>query len=141
MTLNLPKLPQNVFRALLIILFALAGLSYAPDIVSAQSGGGTGRIEGTILDSSSAVVPEAEVTVRSSDTGISAAVRSDKDGHFIVLYLTPGSYSISIKKDGFQTAELRNVTVSVGTTSSIQLRLALGSVSITRECQHGCLVR
>jgi Carboxypeptidase regulatory-like domain len=116
---------------LVVLLLAFWHMGFSPNKVCAQSGAGTGRIEGTILDSSGSVVPGAQVTVRSTATGISTAVTSDNNGRFIFLYLTPAFYDISIKKDGFETTELKDVGVSVGTTSSLQPRLKIGSVSTT----------
>ena len=58
-------------------------------------------------------------------------VSSEDDGHFVVLYLAPGSYDVSIKKDGFAAAEIKQVAVRVGTTSSVQTQLKVGNVSVT----------
>jgi len=65
-------------------------------------------------------VPGALVTARGEATNITASVTSEDDGHFIFLYLAPGSYDISVKKDGFDSAEMQHVEVRVGTTSSVR---------------------
>jgi len=76
-------------------------------------------------------VPGALVTAREETTNIPASVSTGEDGHFVILYLAPGSYDISIKKDGFDGAEIKQVVVRVGTTSSVQPVLKIGSVNIT----------
>jgi hypothetical protein len=64
-------------------------------------------------------------------TNIVVSVASEDDGHFVVLYLAPGSYDVSIKKDGFASTEIKQVVVRVGTISSVQPQLKVGNVSIT----------
>ena len=115
--------------ALMLFLIALGLLSQDP--ARAQAGAGTGRIEGTLTDSSGAVVPGGQVTAREETTNITASVTSEDDGHFIFLYLAPGTYDISIRKDGFDRAEIQHVEVRVGTTSSVRPLLRIGNVSVT----------
>src|ERR1700739_2208412 len=78
--------------ALLLGVFGLLFLFQNP--ARAQAGAGTGRIEGTVTDSSGAVVPGVQVTAREETTNITASVTSEDDGHFVFLYLAPGSYDI-----------------------------------------------
>ena len=117
--------------ALGLFLLALGTLFLFPDTARAQAGAGTGRIEGTVTDSSGAVVAGAQVTARGEATNITASVTSEDDGHFIFLYLAPGSYDISVKKDGFDSALMQHVEVRVGTTSSVRPQLKIGNVSVT----------
>src|SRR3984893_2047328 len=113
-------------------LFVLAmGMLFFQDPARAQAGAGTGRVEGTVTDSSGAVVAGAQVTARGEATNITASVTSEDDGHFIFLYLAPGSYDISVKKDGFDSALMQHVEVRVGTTSSVRPQLKIGNVSVT----------
>src|ERR1700730_11343026 len=115
--------------ALLLGGFAVLFLFQSP--IRAQAGAGTGRVEGTVTDSSGAVVAGAQVTARGEATNITASVTSEDDGHFIFLYLAPGSYDISVKKDGFDRAKMQRVEVRVGTTSSVRPQLKIGNVSVT----------
>ncbi len=84
----------------------------------------------TVTDSSGAVVPGAQVIAREEATNITASVTSEDDGHFLFLYLVPGSYDISVKKEGFDSAEMQHVEVRVGTTSSVRPQLRIGNVSV-----------
>jgi hypothetical protein len=96
-----------------------------------QAAAGSGRIEGTAVDSSGAVVPDAKVIVRSKATGITQTVNTESTGHFIVSYLIPGTYDVSIQKDGFATTSLKDVIVSVGTTTPVEAKLTVGNISTT----------
>ena len=118
-------------RTVLIWTTILPGFGLFDRAILAQSGAGTGRIEGTVLDSSGAVVPGAEVSVQNEQTGVSTGVTSEADGHFLVLYLPPAPYTVTTKKAGFTATEIPHVQVSVGTTSQLQPKLNPGSVSVT----------
>src|SRR5258708_39517709 len=91
-----------------------------PVHIATQSGLGSGRLEGTVLDPSSAVLPGAMVTARNRATGISETKTSDADGHFVFLYLVPGTYEVSIVKSGFGNLLFKDVVVNVGTTAGIR---------------------
>src|SRR6266404_703411 len=128
------SISRNCFvrrQGALFLLVALGLLFFFQAPTRAQAGAGTGRIEGTVTDSSGAVVPGAQVTAREESTNITASVVSEDDGHFIFLYLAPGSYDIAVKKDGFDSAQMQHVEVRVGTTSSVRPQLKIGNVSVT----------
>src|SRR5689334_766611 len=63
----------------------------------AQFGSG---IQGTILDSSGAVVPDVRVTVTNVETGVSRDVLTSDTGVFRVLSLGAGVYSVKAAKEG-----------------------------------------
>ena len=106
-------------------------------LLHSQSAAATGRLEGTIADPSGAAVADAEVAVRNQSTGVSTVVHSTADGEFVVLYLDPGTYEVSIQKSGFGNLVLKDVAVSVGTRAILHPQLAVGkvgeTVSVTAE--------
>jgi hypothetical protein len=93
----------------------------------AQSGLGSGRIDGTVTDESGGTVVTATITARNDATGVTTAQASDPSGHFLFPYLTPGTYRVSVEKAGFTTLQLEHVVVAVGTTISLQPQLTVGS--------------
>jgi hypothetical protein len=126
---NWERLCVLVRMSILLACCALA-VGWLAEPTSAQSGLGSGRVEGTVLDPSGANVVGAKVTARSDTTGLTTTQTSDVNGHFLFLYLLPESYHITIEKDGFKTTELDNVQVVVGTTVSLKPQLAIGSVDL-----------
>jgi hypothetical protein len=92
-----------------------------------QSGLGSGRVEGTVMDESGATVAAATVTIRNDATAVAAIQSSDSSGHFLFPYLTPGTYHVSVEKSGFNLTQLDSVVVAVGTTISLRPQLAVGS--------------
>jgi hypothetical protein len=100
-------------------------------LVHSQSAAATGRLEGIITDPSGAAVPDAEVTIRNQDTGVTTTVRSTAEGEFVVLYLDPGSYEISIEKSGFGKLVLRDTAITVGGRAILRPRLSVGKIDTT----------
>src|SRR5271170_620911 len=85
-----------ITRAMLLIgVFCLLGFQVA-------NAGVTGSISGIVTDKSDAVVAGAEVTARSVETGIESVVVTDQKGFYSFLALPVGTYTISVRKDGFK---------------------------------------
>jgi hypothetical protein len=64
----------------------------------------TGRISGTVADSSGAVVPGASVTVLNEGTGLTWKARANERGFYVALQLPVGTYSVEAEFTGFQKA-------------------------------------
>src|SRR5437868_3182619 len=99
--------------------------------VHAQSASSTGRLEGAVTDRTGAAVPDANITVRNQNTGISTTLQSNAEGEFTFLYLDPSKYEVSIQKSGFSTHVLKDVTVSVGTRAILHPQLTVGKLETT----------
>jgi hypothetical protein len=99
--------------------------------VSGQSDRGT--ITGTVTDSSGAAVPGANVTVTNLATNANSTAVTTGDGVYSIVALQPGSYRVRIEKSGFKRAEIGQVAVVVGNTTSANVVLEIGQVSETVE--------
>ncbi|GAA3751396.1 TonB-dependent receptor [Terriglobus aquaticus] len=95
-----------------------------------------GSIQGTVTDPSGARVPNAEVTITGTDTGVSAKTHTDASGFYAAGPLNPGRYSIQIVAPGFQQLTV-NTTVSTGTATSGNAKLTLGDSGTTVEVTTG----
>ena len=60
---------------------------------------------GIVTDSSGAAIPEAAVKVTNMDTGVSSPAVTNNDGSYLVAFLNPGRYSISVERAGFKAFE------------------------------------
>jgi hypothetical protein len=125
-----PRFYPSVFSLGLALLLTMI-LILTATAVHAQSASATGRLEGTVTDSSGAAVPAADITVRNQDTGISATLQSGTEGEFTFLYLDPGTYEVSIRKAGFNKLVLKDIAITVGTRAIIRPQLAVGKVETT----------
>ena len=72
-----------------------------PSPSSAQIGG-SGTIQGTVLDNSGGAVPGATVTATNADTGIETIRQTTAAGVYSLAPLPPGRYTVTVTLDGFQ---------------------------------------
>src|SRR5450759_3645016 len=75
------------------------GLAFAGLLASQEF---RATISGRVQDISGAVVPGAAVIVVNVDTNIKNEVRSDADGTYVVPFLRPGNYSLTVEVAGFK---------------------------------------
>jgi len=108
----------------------LALVVLSGSLTHGQASLGTGRIEGTIVDTSGAAIADSTVVAASASTGISLTQKSDATGHFVFLSLVPASYQVTIQKPGFKTDISNDVLVKVGTTTTLRRQLAVGDIDI-----------
>jgi hypothetical protein len=93
----------------------------------------TGTILGDVKDPTGASVPKAEVTVTNTQTNISVTVTTNESGAYTVPQLIPGTYSVTIKLQGFQTASVPSLTLEAGDRRRTDATLAVGAISQTVE--------
>ncbi len=104
-----------------LLMAGLAGVWLAP----AQQ---YTHLSGLIRDPSGAVAPGAAVTVVNQDTGFRRVVRSQSNGRYVVAFLQPGLYKITVRKPGFRTLIRYGVKLDAGQPVQLDFRLVLGSV-------------
>jgi hypothetical protein len=91
----------------------------------------TGTISGRITDAQGLAVPGTTVTL----TGAQGARTfvTDGDGNFSAPFLTPGAYTVRAELQGFKAVEARNVNVSLGQTTTLNLKMEVGGLTETVE--------
>jgi hypothetical protein len=114
--------------------FALSCTLSIPAAVNAQFRAG---LQGSVLDPSGAVVPDASVTLHSSETGRELRVRSNESGYYRFAALPPGLYSVIAEKAGFKKLTLEDVVVAAEEVRGLNLPLETGeftqSVTVTEQ--------
>ncbi len=93
----------------------------------------TGSIVGQVSDPSGSAVPGATVTVRNEGTGLTAEAVVDQSGSYSVPNLFAGVYSITVRKPGFETVDLRNIQLLASQTVRQDVTLRVGEVRQTVE--------
>ena len=89
--------------------------------------GVTGRIAGTVVDSSEAVIANATVTVTNQDTGVAITTATDARGSFQANNLTPGNYQVQVVAAGMQTKISKGIVVTVDSTTPVPIKLKIGA--------------
>ncbi len=116
---------RGLFAALLTI--ALLNFTCLIELASAQQT--LGSINGTVTDSSGAVVQGASVKVHSGATNLEVVAQSKSDGSFSIADLPIGDYEVTFTKDGFQTAVYPAIIVQGSRTTTVNSKLKPGAVS------------
>jgi len=114
---------RRVF-ALMVALLALA-----VGTARAQSQAANGTIEGTIKDSSGAMLPGVTVTVHNTDTGSERVVVTDANGLYRAPLLPLGAYKVSAELSGFKKYEKTAIPLTAGSSAVINMSLEVGGVS------------
>jgi hypothetical protein len=89
----------------------------------------TGNFAGTVVDQSRAVVPAAEVAVQDENTGFTRTVSTTSDGSFLFSSLPVGTYTLTVRKEGFSTYIQKGIVLSVNQTVSQAVSLSLGATA------------
>ena len=63
----------------------------------------TGILQGVVQDATGGVVPDAKVLVTNVSTNEVRELRTDTTGRYVLPYLLPGTYELSVEKTGFRT--------------------------------------
>jgi len=94
----------------------------------------TGIITGVVRDNSGAVIQNAAVTVRNSQTGLSSKLSTDAQGIYVSPPLHPGDYTVEIDVAGFSKV-VEKVRLEVGQRAGADISLAVGTAAETIEVQ------
>src|ERR1700756_4046233 len=90
-----------------------------------------GTIIGTVTDPSGAGVPVAKITVTDKEKGVFQSTTSNDSGYYTVGNLTPGDYKVSVEAKGFKTVVQENLQVIVGSSTTVNVTLEVGSLGQT----------
>ncbi len=105
----------------MMLVLALAWNLPAQEVVA--------HIRGTITDPSGAGVPGAEVKATNTLTQVSTTVPSKDDGSYEFLSLPPGTYDVTVSKNGFRTSTAHNITLTVNQQYNLPVALEVGQVT------------
>lgn len=96
----------------------------------------SGTLRGTVRDANGAAIPNATVTVRSTETGLERTVVSSGDGNFNIPFLPIGNYVVESTRTDFNRVIQENVAIRLNETAILNIRLdptVTGEVTITDE--------
>ena len=100
----------------------------------------TGSFFGNILDQHRLGISGAAVTATPQGTGLARESKTDDAGHYLILSLPVGMYTIRVESAGFQTVEAKNVRLQVDEERGMDLTLALVPVSSQVEVVASAMV-
>jgi hypothetical protein len=110
------------------VLFAITLALLTPSAIAQQT---LGSIDGTVTDSSGAVIQRATVKARAVATNLQVSAATKGDGSFNIADLPIGTYEVTFTKDGFQTKVFPQILVQGSRTATIRAQLSPGHTSET----------
>jgi hypothetical protein len=101
-------------------------------LLVAQSGT-SGAISGTVEDATGAALPSVAVIATDENTRARREGVTSADGRFLFSQLNPGTYTVTVRANGFAEQTSRPVEVGVGRTVTLDLRLSVSSTTQSIE--------
>src|ERR1051325_546484 len=111
------------FRTATLCLFVTASS------LVAQSETGRAALQGTVSDPSGKSVAGASVTLRDTQTGQQRALKTNADGTFRASSLPVGLYILEATAEGFGTARVEGIALTVGETKTVNSTLQVAGVA------------
>jgi hypothetical protein len=126
---HVPAIRVALSLAVAIVAVALCAPSFAQT--------NTGRILGTVQDSTGAVVIGASVSITDTQRGASRTLTTDTSGNYVAPNLQPGFYTIKVSAKGFANVERPSVQLEVARDVRLDFTLQPGqateTISVTTE--------
>jgi hypothetical protein len=94
-------------------------------------GSSTSSIAGTVVDTSGAGVPGADVKATNAANGTTFNAVTGENGAFNIPAVPIGTYGVTVSLSGFKTAVLKDVIVTVAGPATIKATLQIGGVEET----------
>jgi outer membrane receptor protein involved in Fe transport len=119
-----------------LVAVAAATVLSAGGVAAAQETINYASVAGRVADPQGAVVPGALVTIRQTETNVTAETVTDAGGRFRFAYLRVGSYELRVHLDGFADG-VRTLTLTVGAAFDVPVTLQVprldAAVTVTGE--------
>jgi len=105
-------------------------VSFVPSAAVGQST--TATIIGTITDPEGGQVPNAQITAKNVETGLTRTVMTSEDGNYRIEFLPVGNYSLEVSvATGFKKAFKTGILLQVNDTVRTDFALEIGDVNAT----------
>jgi hypothetical protein len=90
-------------------------------------------LSGTVTDPSGAAIPNAEVVITNTATGIARTLSTSGAGYYSAPNLNPGPYKVAVNVAGFRAYTRTGITLTVGAQEVVDVAMTVGEVSQTVE--------
>ncbi len=115
----------------MVAVFGVLVLTLAVQLGRSQDIFGT--INGTVTDTTGAVVSNAKVTITNEATQISRPITADDKGYYVAADLPVGTYTVTIDMEKFKTVKKTGNVLVAGGHLTVDVKLEVGAVTETVE--------
>ena len=116
---------NRVAKGSLVCVLGICSFGTIP-FVSAQETGAV--ILGAITDSNGGVLSSVNVVVTNRETGLTRSALTGAEGDYRIPGLAPGTYRLKAELAGFSTADVNEITLTIGLELRKDLSLKVGTV-------------
>ena len=101
--------------------------SVVPGIGVAYAQNTNATIRGQVLDSTGALVPDAQVVILNKNTGVTVFNgKTDSAGAFVAPQVIPGTYKVTVSASGLRDAVIDNLVATVAQVASVDVNMEVG---------------
>lgn len=118
---------KHKLKQVCVVAFILGAFAAIP----AWAQYSTASINGIVRDESGAVVPQASITLRNTETGVERRSVSNTSGNYVFLDILPGTYTLEASKEGFVSSKILPFALAVNQTATFDFALNVGSLQQT----------
>jgi hypothetical protein len=111
------------------IVFGMLAVLGTCNVSARAQTASSATVLGRVTDPGSAVVAGAQVTLRNVATNAARDQMTNSDGQYTIPDVAPGSYTLTVKKEGFQTSTVANLQFSVNKGYSVDVPLKIGALA------------
>ncbi|HEV2248070.1 MAG TPA: carboxypeptidase-like regulatory domain-containing protein [Terriglobia bacterium] len=121
---------SGIFRSVLFSVSLVLGVLISSPLLAQVD---MGSIQGTVLDQSGAVIPNANVTLTNEATNLTVQTKSNNSGAYIFTPIRIGTYTVTAETPGFAKVVQAHLTLNVQQQLVVNLTLRPGAVTQTIE--------
>src|SRR5262245_25797601 len=107
-----------MMKALLIAATLFTGALFAQSQLA--------TVSGTVVDSSAAGIPGAELKLTNHDTGEGWTASTNSQGNYVLPLIKPGRYRLDVDKAGFKAYRQTDIVLETGGQHRVDIRLEVG---------------
>jgi hypothetical protein len=112
-----------------VVCLVLAALVAVPGFAQSI----VGRISGTVVDTSGAVIPGATVNITNEATKLTRALKTDANGFYVATALPVGNYTVQVEHAGFKKQAKSGANLVADGRLTVDFALPVGEMSSTVE--------
>jgi hypothetical protein len=109
------------------IAVLVAVLSLSLSLVFGQAGG-EATLTGAVKDASGAVIPNVQVTVTNTGTGLTTKTTTASNGTYMVPQLPVGDYTVVFSRTGFRSLTRNGIVLTASSVTTVDAMLPVGKV-------------
>ena len=122
------RMTSSRLRRATLLLWAISAFALlCPSLAGATAQ--TGKLHGTVVDSTGEPLEGATVRVQSASLQGIRSIKSGATGKFYIPELPPGKYTVQAELQGYRTWLKKELRISIGTSFNLEVTLSSAEVS------------